>query len=172
MGNEKYLELSEKKKVSRNIKTKSWFIHFSRAQSDPEKDKFCFLSEQEQCLLGALYLKWKAIKSTVLCIILKTPHTGTGTKVSRNDSQNTLWRESQNTCGEKVMKACSARKLEAPHESLIHSMKSSSTPTSFLDSMVQWDSNLCREHPNSREIYELSLSLLDFPVFSRETNES
>lgn len=30
------------------------------------------------------------------------------------------------------------RKLEAPHESLIHSMESSSTPTSFLDNMVQY----------------------------------
>lgn len=46
-GKKKNLEMS-KNLVSRNIKTKSWSIHSSRAQFDPEKDKFCFLLEKEE----------------------------------------------------------------------------------------------------------------------------
>lgn len=85
-GKEKCLELWEKIWVSGNIKAKSWFIHFSRAHFEPEKDKFCFsLEQRRKYSLRALHLKWKATKGTMVCIILKTLSRRTGTKVARND---------------------------------------------------------------------------------------
>lgn len=162
--------------VSRNIKTELWFIRFSMAHFDTEKDKFCFsLNRKEK----KMFTKSHAPKVEryqqlyALCYMKNSQqrnYSKSGKKCwpmpsgKEEDIKHLPW--------EGWWKCMATRKQETPHASFIHSMKPSSISTSFLDNVVKWDITPCRGPQNPREMYELSLVLLDFPAFSRVAIES